>query len=355
MRLKKLKNALKGKGLFPYLLTDLNNIRYLTGFTGSFAFMLIDEKRTYFVSDSRYIEYSQSILDRSVTFVLQDQNMNRTIGSLMKDLGRRSLYLEGHSVQVSSFQKMKGDLRGLKLIPVESQAGLSRMEKDPAEIEILRRAADITDRCFRHLLNSLSVGMTEWEISMEIDHFYRKSGCRRTSFDSIVASGVGSSMPHYETSMEKKIVKGDIVLIDMGCHLDGYNSDLTRTVFMGTIDPEFRKIYDIVLAAQTAAEAKVRPGMLSGDLDRVARDIISRSGFGAMFGHSLGHGVGLEIHEEPSIKVNGELKLKKNMVITVEPGIYIPGRGGVRIEDMVLVTGKGREILTKSAKEIIIL
>ena len=220
---------------------------------------------------------------------------------------------------------------------------------------MIRRAVDLADQCFSHILGLIKPGVVEWDLAVEIDYFYRRRGCSGTSFDSIVASGKGSSMPHYATSTTKRIESGDMILIDMGCVYEGYNSDLTRTVFLHKVDPRFREIYGIVLRAQEAAENAVRPGVTTGALDRKARDLIASEGYGGYFGHSLGHGVGLDVHELPAVKTGGEFKLKKNGVITVEPGIYLPGEGGVRIEDMVLVTSGGREILTKSDKSIIIL
>ncbi len=355
MRIKKLVTMLKRKGNFPYLITDMNNIKYLTGFGGSYAFMIIDRNKIFFISDSRYVEYAQSILNKSIRFVLQNIDLFRTVRSIINGTGEKCLYIEDSALQLSTFLKMKKDLKGIKLIPCDDAVKSLRIIKDDDEIRIFREAASLTDHCYEYLLKIISPGMGEWEISLEIEAFYKKKGCRRVSFDPIVASGSDSSMPHYETSMTKKISRGDIVLIDMGCQYRGYNSDLTRTVFIGTIDPEIRKIYEIVLRAQKYAISKVKPGITSGRLDSMARDVIRDEGFGGMFGHSLGHGLGIEIHEEPSIKLKGEITLKKGMVITIEPGIYIPGRGGVRIEDMVLVTGKGQEVLTKSEKEITII
>ena len=195
--------------------------------------------------------------------------------------------------------------------------------------------------------------MTEWDISLEIEFFFRRNGCTKSSFDSIVASGAGSSMPHYETSMTKKIRNGDVLLIDMGCTYQGYNSDLTRTLFIGSIDPFMKTIYGIVRRAQEAACASVRPGITTGELDSVAREIISHKGFGPNFGHSLGHGLGLEVHEGPRLSPKSETVLEPGMVTTVEPGIYVPDFGGVRIEDVVIIREKGCEVLTRARRDLI--
>jgi len=354
MRIKRLQSALNKKGMLPYLVSDLCNIRYLTGFTGSFARMLIGRDRTCFISDSRYEEYACSILPGHVEFVLQEDEPFVLVRDIVRSMGSGSLYLEEHSLVLSVYHELRKKLRGIKLLPGRDEVNSFRAVKDEGEIALMRKAAAITDDGFSHLNGFIKPGMTEWNVAVEIEIFYRKNGCRKTAFDSIVASGKGSSMPHYETSMNRKIEKGDIVLIDMGCEYEGYNSDLTRTIFVDTIDPFFREIYGIVKTAQQEAVDKARPGITTGRLDGIARGIISEKGYGKNFGHSLGHGVGLEVHELPAVKA-GDFRLKKNMVITIEPGIYVPDRGGIRIEDTVLLCSGGCETLTKSSKDLIII
>jgi len=355
MRLKKIINTLRKNQRLPYLVTDLNNIRYLTGFTGSYAYLVIDEKKSYFISDSRYEEYAKSILPESVDFTLLDESFFFILKRVLKETGNRLLYLEEHALTLSTYLELKQVLRGIKLIPAGDEVNSQRMVKDESEIDILRRAAVLTDKCVDHLIKFVKPGMLEWDIAVEVEYFYRKNGCRKTSFDTIVASGKGTSMPHYETSMTKKVEKGDILLVDMGCEFEGYNSDLTRTMFVSKIDPAMVKIYSIVKKAQETAVDAIKSGITTGKLDRIARDIISKEGYGSCFGHSLGHGFGIEVHELPALRSGGDLKLKKNMTVTVEPGIYVPGLGGVRIEDMVLVTSKGHEVLTKSKRDMIII
>jgi Xaa-Pro aminopeptidase len=352
MRLKKLVRLLAKNSLMPCLITDLINIRYLTGFTGSHAYMLITASGIYFISDSRYEEYARSILPRNITFIRQEGPVNEVLKPLLVKSGTKKLFIEDTPVSVGFYEAVKRGLRGISVKPAPPLVKDIRMIKEPGEIEILRKAAAITDRCFSHILKTAGPGMTEWELSLEIEMFYKRNGCRRNSFDTIAASGAGSSMPHYETSMKKKIRKGDVLLIDMGCEYEGYNSDLTRTVFMGSVDPFMRKIYGIVAEAQTRAIAAVKSGAALRDVDRKARGFIERAGYGENFGHSLGHGFGLEVHEAPALK-DTDGKLKSGMTVTIEPGIYVPGRGGVRIEDMVLVTADGREVLTRSSKKII--
>lgn len=354
MRLKKLVRSLKEKGLLPYLVTDLVNVRYLTGFAGSYGYLLVGGSRSCFISDTRYEEYARSILPKSVDFVLQKTDFLDSLKTQLKKDGIKELFIEEHSTPLSVFRNMQRKLRAVKLAPGGDEVNMVRMVKDEEEIGILRHAARITDACVDHLKKIIRPGDGEWDIATEIEHFYRKHGCRKSSFDSIIASGAGSSMPHYETSMEKKVRQGEVLLIDMGCEYRGYNSDLTRTMFITSVDPALERVYRVVQEAQEAAVKAVRPGITTGKLDSVARNIIALAGYGERFGHSLGHGIGMEVHELPAIKI-GDLKLKKNMAITIEPGIYIPGVGGVRIEDMVVVTAKGCEVLTKSSKDIIVI
>ncbi len=354
-RISKLKAILKRERKLPYLISSLTNIRYLTGFSGSYAALVVDDPKCYFISDSRYQEYAESILSRPFEFVLQDKEFSVILLSLLKRLGHRKLFLEEHSLTLSSFLAMKKKLKGVTLAPGGDEVNTIRIVKDSDEIALLREASAITDRCFNHLLKMIKPGIVEWDIAVEIDYFYKKNGCAGISFDSIVASGAGSSMPHYATSMTKKISPGDAVLIDMGCVYNGYNSDLTRTVFMNRVDDRFREIYAVVRDAQQKALGAAKPGVTTGKLDSAARSYIASKGYGDRFGHSLGHGVGLEVHELPAVKSGGDSVLKKNSVITIEPGVYIPGFGGVRIEDTVLISHGGCERLTTSTKEIIIL
>lgn len=310
-RQKKLIRELRKKENLPYLVTDLTNIRYLTGFTGSHALMVVAEKKSFFISDARYQEYAESILPGNVEFSLQEGDLYNNIKEAVKATGEKRLFLEEHSLTLSQFLEMKKKLRGMKILPGGDEVNLLRMVKDDSEIEVIRRAAAITDRCVEHLASITKPGMTEWDIAVEIEHFYRTNGCRKSSFDTIVASGAGSSMPHYETSMDKKIESGDVLLIDMGCTLEGYNSDLTRTVFVNSIDPNIENIYKVVQKAQMRAVDAVRPGITTGKLDSIARDYISDAGYGENFGHSLGHGLGLEVHEVPALRKGGNLRLKK--------------------------------------------
>ncbi len=356
MRIKKLKKLLKENGQFPYLITDLNNIKYLTGYAGSNAFLIIDEKESFIISDSRYEEYIKSLLTPGVKFYLQEGAAADAVKGCTDIISKKEIFLESHNITLSLYNQLKKALKKIKIIPVaEDPVNILRSVKEEEEISLLREACAITDRCFTHLLQFIKPGLSEWDIAVEIDYFYKKNGCTACSFDPIVASGTGSSMPHYKPSVDKKITKGDILLIDMGCLYKGYNSDLTRTIFVDNVDSTLGDIYNIVYEAQKKAVSSVKPGIDTRKLDSIARTFISDYGYGDNFGHGLGHGVGIEIHELPAIKKFTSAIIKKNMVITIEPGIYIPGKGGVRIEDTVLVTSGGCEILTKSSKELIVI
>jgi len=341
-------------GTLPYMVNSLPNIQYLTGFDGSHAIMLVTFNSVYFISDARYEEYACSILPSGVNFILQDGEITGTLKELLSGEKLRELYLEEHSMVLGQYFQFKDALKGIKLRRGGDVVNDLRMVKDDDEISILDEAVSITDQCLSHIIGMIKPGIFEWDIAVEIEYFYKTNGCSGSSFDPIVASGAGSSRPHYKTSELKKIESGDILLIDMGCTYRGYNSDLTRTVFVHSITDEFREIYNIVRRAQETAIRSVRPGVSTGTLDSRARDVIIAGGYGDYFGHSLGHGVGMEVHELPAVKSGGSVRLKKNTVITVEPGIYLPGKGGVRIEDMVRAGSKGAEVMTGSAKDILI-
>ncbi|MDY6935412.1 MAG: Xaa-Pro peptidase family protein [Spirochaetota bacterium] len=354
MRLKSLRKKLSRMNKFPYLISNLKNIFYLTGFEGSYGHLVIDRERSFFISDSRYREYAKEIIPESIEFILQKRNIIEALKNIFNTINKDRVYIED-SIPLSFYLMLKKELGNIEIIPNDDEVSAIRIIKDDGELGLIRKAVEISDRCFKHLTGIMKPGMLEWDLAVEIEYFYRKNGCRKSAFDSVVASGKGSSMPHYLTSMTKRIDEGDILLIDMGCEYEGYNSDLTRTIFLGYIDPEFEKIYNIVKCAQEKAISFLRPGISASRVDRIARDIIAEKGYGEAFGHALGHGVGLDVHEQPSIKMGNKFRLKKNVVITIEPGIYLPDSGGVRIEDIVIINDIGYEVITKSSKEIIVI
>lgn len=355
-RIDKLKTSMEGEGKYPFLFFDLNNIFYLTGFTGSSAYLIVDEEDTFFITDSRYEEYAQNLLAGSgIRFVLQKESIIVELGKLVSEKKWKKMYVEEHAIMLQNYNMMQDALQDLKLIGGGNPLEQLRVVKEATEIEMIKKAVDITDRCLAHLKTFIHKGIREWDIATEIVYFSRQQGATDVSFPSIVGSGRGSSMPHYETSMTKRLENGDPILIDMGCTYKRYNSDLTRTLFLDHIDEEMAKIYHTVNQARQTAIESIRPGITTGELDAVARTIISDAGYGEYFSHSLGHGVGLDVHEFPRVKTGDTFVLPAGCVFTIEPGVYIPGKGGVRIEDMVLVTDEGYEILTNSPREITVI
>jgi len=352
MRIDQARERLNKNGKLPFLVTDLKDIKYLIGFEGSNGYLVIGEDDAVFISDGRYSEYASSIIDNTCRFLLQKDKPSNAILEALSTMKSNVLYVNGVDITYHFHNVLSETLTGISLLDGGDEIGILRMKKDSSELAVLEKAVNITDECTSYLYGFIRTGMTEWEISVAIENYYRTHGCRSTSFDSIVASGSGSSMPHYIPSMTKRIAIGESCMIDMGCLYEGYNSDLTRTFFVHSVSDELRKVYDIVLGAQLSAIDSVKPGITTGELDSIARSFISDAGYGSMFGHSLGHGVGLDIHEEPSVRKGGETVLEPGMVITIEPGIYIPGKGGVRIEDMVTVTDTGCRILTKYPKAL---
>ena len=356
-RLKKLKLILQRESqpLFPYLITDPKNIFYLSGFKGSYAYLLVDQKKSYLISDARYQEYAESILPPEIKFILQKDNFYKTLNSILEKIKREFLYIEDASLTLKTFLQIKKNIKKIKIIPTPSKISHLRIIKNDQEIKILKKAAQITDQCISHLLKIIKPGLYEWDLVIEIEHFFKTHKCRQTSFEPIVASGPNSSKPHHQSSNRQKIKTNAPLLIDLGCEYQGYNSDLTRTFFINKVNSRLKTIYNIVLEAQLEAISFVKPGLKTIALDNIARKIISQKGYGDYFTHSLGHGFGLEIHEDPLINNRHNIELKPKMTITIEPGIYLPGYGGVRIEDMVLVTDTGYEVLTKSTKDLTII
>ncbi|MBN2435034.1 MAG: aminopeptidase P family protein [Spirochaetes bacterium] len=351
-QINRLRGIIDKQGNFPFVIFDLKNIFYLTGFKGSSGYLVIDKDNAWFITDSRYEEYARKLLTESgIDFVLQTGVVYETFKELVKNTGWKKIYVEDHFLTLEMFNSLS------ETVSAKVRAGGNpcrdlRVVKDSSELALLRKAASITDNCMDYLCNIIKPGLTEWDVAVELEHYYRTHGATGSSFDPIVASGANSSMPHYETSMTKKIVPGDTLLIDMGCVYEGYNSDLTRTLFVGDISVTMREVYGIVNSARQAAIDSAIAGATTGELDSIARKIISDAGYGESFGHSLGHGVGLDVHEHPRVKGEDDFVLPSGSVITIEPGIYIPGTGGVRIEDLLHITDNGPELLSSFSREI---
>ena len=330
------------------LITSEANLFYISGFTGGEGYALVaNEKRVLFV-DSRYtVQAKDEAPDfRVVQFSKSPYIPIEEESSYLKRLG-----FEDRKLSVFAFSKMR-DALSAELVPLGDKMTELRKIKSIAELSRITEAVRLADCAFDYTIKNIKAGMRETEVALLLEGFMRKNGAEKTSFDTICASGVRSALPH-GTATDKEIQKGDFLVMDYGCVLDGYCSDITRTVVIGRASDKQKELYNIVLYAQTRAEDSAVPGMKAADLDKIARDIIKNFGYGDNFGHSLGHGVGVEIHEKPTVSPSSLETIDAGSVITIEPGIYIPDFGGVRIEDMVFVEGMGHAVLTKSTKEMI--
>jgi Xaa-Pro aminopeptidase len=352
-RINNLRVKIKKENLDAFLVTDLTNIRYLTGFTGSNALLVVTHKNIILITDFRYQEQAKKETSLSKIIIAS--------GSLFESLYEKgilkkasSVGFEGSNLVYITAQKIKNLFKPTKFISFDNFVEDIVLQKDESEISATIKAIGISDKVFSEILKFVKPGMTELDISAEISYRIKKHGAERESFKTIVASGVNSSMPHAEPT-NKKLKNNEPLLIDFGATVHGYRSDMTRTVYFGDVSQKFIEIYNIVLNAQNIAIEHVKDGISCNDLDGLARDYIVNNGYGDFFKHSLGHGLGLKIHQAPRISAISKEVLKENMIITIEPGIYLPNKYGIRIEDDILVQKNGFKNLTKSPKELIIL
>ncbi len=342
-----LKNTLKDNECV--FISSYPNIFYYSGFSSNDAYLIISHNENIIITDSRYtVQAKEECPDFSLI------NITEGFEKIFKNLSSSVILYEEKDMSVGFYINLKKQALNKTFISSSDKISSFREKKDAFEIKKIQEAEHLGDEAFSYILNFIKPGMNEIEIASEIEYFMRKNGASRLSFETIVASGVRSSMPH-GTATEKTIQKGELLTLDFGCVLDGYCSDMTRTVGIGYISEKEREIYDIVLKAQETALSGMQIDMKCSDIDKLARDVISGFGYGANFGHSLGHSVGIEIHEAPNFSAKSEAKLQNGHVITVEPGIYIESLGGVRIEDVIAVLDDNIINLTKSPKELIIL
>ena len=316
------------------------NRRYLSGFSGSMGHLLITQDAAYIAVDFRYYEQAEREAPEYMLWKAVG-GMKTWLSQLAGQarLGGKKLGFESGGITYSMYSSVRDALAEAiesdrpQLVPTENLVEELRAVKEPEELEALRRAVELGDAAFQDVAARIEPGWTEKQIAWEIEKYARENGAQGLSFPTIVAAGPWGAMPHAQPR-DEVVREGDGIVIDMGVSLDGYMSDLTRTVFVGKPDDEFRKIYDIVLAAQLTAEELVTTGMTGGDAHMIAHKVIDEAGYGDKFGHGLGHGVGMQVHEKPGVGRTSNDVLEDGMVITVEPGIYIPGWGGIRIEDM---------------------
>lgn len=331
------------------------NRRYLSGFTGSTGYVVLSMDKAGFVTDFRYKEQAEMQCKGFDIYIHTNTPSNTLIDVIkntVQSYGITRLGIEDSFMTVAFFENLKRSLESVELIPLKDMPDVIRMIKEPEEIANIEKASALADAAFKHILGFIKPGMSEKEVALEMEYFMRKNGATAASFDFIVASGVRSSLPHGVAS-DKIINEGEFLTMDFGCVYNGYCSDMTRTIFIGKASEKHKHIYETVLHAQLEALKYIKPGILGKEVDKIARDIIKDAGFGEYFGHGLGHGVGLAVHEEPRLGLTGERMLQAGMAVTNEPGIYIPDFGGVRIEDLVLVTEDGCKVLNSSPKELI--
>jgi len=352
-RIERFRSRLRELKLNAGLVLDPLNVGYLSGFTGSNGAVLVTPERAVFITDGRYTtqakrecpEFELAIAPSSGAFT--DAIAERAL-----DLGAPELALESDYVTVARLEELQGKLKEIRLKPVANLASPLRQVKDAGEIAAIREACGIADQAFEYLLTLLRPGVTERELAADLEHWMKRHGSEKEAFETIVVSGANSALPHGRPS-GKLLAVGDFITFDFGARVRRYPSDLTRTVVLGTATEKQREVYQVVLDAQLAAIEAIRAGADGKAIDSVARDLITARGYGEQFSHGLGHGLGLHIHDHVALSQRAEVKLEAGMVITVEPGVYLEGWGGVRIEDDILVTADGHEVLTHAPKELI--
>lgn len=354
-RIAKLRAEFQGLGGEAMLITSELNRRYLTGFTGTAGIVLVTASGASLFTDFRYTEQASAQSSGVEVTEHPTTGYYELVAERLRGEGVERVLFEDGAVSYAAYALLKERLAPVELVPAGKALERLRAVKEDYELAVIQEAADIADRTFEHILGFIKPGAKESDIALEMEFYMRKLGASGTSFDTIVASGVRSAMPHGVAS-DRTIGSGEFVTLDFGAYYKGYCSDLTRTVVVGPASDRHREIYGIVLEAQLHALENLKPGMSGREADALTRDIITRYGYGDQYGHSTGHGIGLDIHEEPRLSYSApDSILLPGHVVTVEPGIYLPGFGGVRIEDDVVLTDDGIKILTHSPKELIVL
>jgi Xaa-Pro aminopeptidase len=355
-RQERLAEEIRKKKLSTLLITHLPNIRYLCGFTGSSGALLVTApKRGFsctFFTDGRYTQQAADEVNGAKVTISAKPALVSAAERALK-VRSDALGFEADHLPYASFQQLRSIVGGrLRLKPTSGLVEQLRIRKDAQEIERIHAAVQLGSDLFPAALSAIRPGVAETEVAAELELSARRAGADGMSFETIVAAGTRSSLPHGRASRQA-IPESGFIILDYGVILAGYCSDMTRTVHVGPVSPAHRRMYQAVHEAQVAGIQAVRPGVETGEVDRVGREILKSAGYDAYFTHSTGHGVGLEIHEQPRLAKGQKQKLEPGMVVTIEPGIYVPGEGGVRIEDMVLVTESGHQVLTPTSKELI--
>jgi Xaa-Pro aminopeptidase len=345
-------DALDERGADLLLVTDLVDVRYLTGFTGSNAAALVGPDQRTFFTDFRYLTVASELVPDEFERVIVSHDLLAGVMAKLPADGALRLGFDDANLSVKAHAHAAELVReGVELVPAGGIVEELRAVKDADEIAKIRAAADLADRALTEVLGRGLAGRTERDVALDLEFTQRRLGAEGVSFPPIVASGLHGALPH-AVPRDVEIAAGTLVVVDWGAMLDGYASDCTRTFATGELDPRDREIYDIVLEAQERSLAAVRPGPTGQEIDAIARDIITAAGHGEHFGHGLGHGVGMEVHEGPRLAKSGTEPLRAGNVVTVEPGIYVPAAVGVRIEDLVVVTEDGADVLSGLSKEL---
>ncbi|MBN2581289.1 MAG: aminopeptidase P family protein [Pirellulales bacterium] len=352
LRRDRLRKSMRRVGIEALLVTDFVNVTYLTGFTGDDSYLLVREDGEVLLTDGRYTtQLEEECPDLDLAVRKPGASMVQLVIRVLRSSEIGRLGLEADSMTIGLEDKISDKLPEMALVPTTGLVEKQRLIKDKEEIELLRKAIRQAEKAFAVVRASIVPEMTEKQVANELEYQCRKFGAKQAGFPSIVAVGSRSALPH-ATPDEHRIAEDGFVLIDWGACEGLYRSDLTRVLATDKISPKFTRIYKVVLEAQTKAIHAVRPGVLCQDVDAVARGVIARAGYGRRFTHNLGHGLGIQVHEAPRLAAKNQTVLKPGMVVTVEPGIYLPGWGGIRIEDDVLVTRSGHEVMTHAPKKL---
>lgn len=351
-RRNKIVSKLKRDGVDSFLTTHQVNLHYLCPLFKGEGVLLVTKEMTFLLVDSRYTNQAKLELngEEGIEVMETKKSLLFTLSRLLAQSSIKSVAVEGEHITYDFFERIKKEFKGVKIHPVKGWVENLRIIKDEGEIASIRRACNIVDKVVETLRKDIRWGMKETELATELEYRLKKEGSGKLPFRPIVAGGGRASFPHAHPT-DKPLREGELVIIDCGASCNGYCSDLTRTIGQNIMDGEKKRIYSLVLEVQQAAIDSIKPGIQTSDLCKLVREMFFEEDVVQFFIHGLGHGVGLEVHEAPSLSSHGSVKLKEGMVITIEPGIYIPDKFGVRIEDTVLVTRGGCEVLTSSFKE----
>lgn len=349
-RIEKIHNLIYEKGLDACVIRGMDNIFYLTGFRGSEGTLVVTKGDVLLITDFRYITHAKEVL-RDVKIVELTSKKN-ALSEICEQYLIRRIGFDSNNTTYKIYGMWKNTICNTEFIPLENEIEEIRQCKDPEEIDAIRKAIDISTRAFTDVFEKICSDKTEKDIADELEYTMRRMGADCPSFDTIVASGERAALPH-AVPTNKKIKEGETVIIDFGSRVDGYCSDETCTILVGQVNEKIKEIFKIVNDARELALEKAKAGMFIRDLDMIVRGYIDDAGYGKYFGHGVGHGIGIAVHEAPSINRTGEGILEENMVITIEPGIYLPTLGGVRLEDMLLITDDGARVLTHIRKDML--